>query len=338
MFFLSVIIPVYKVEKYLRNCIESVISQKLRNTEIILVDDGSPDSCPEICDEYSEKYSFVKVFHKQNGGLSSARNAGLEIATGEYVMFLDSDDWWNPEVNMQKVLEKVDRNPDVDMFLLTSLDYIEDDGYYKRKEHENLKKIDTSTVESYYRDLLVNGNLEVHAATKILKREFLNKHNLVFKEGIISEDNEWILRLLRYLKRVIIIDEPLYVYRAGRVGSITNSVKLKNVSDVLDIIKSSIYYYNLHKNASLKKYELCYCAYLWFSALGLSNQLNQQDRKKLKNAFKKTSFVCAYSNSPKTRLAYRVYKIFGLNITTVILGKYIALKGSKNINKRKVDN
>ncbi len=336
--FLSVIIPVYNVENYLRCCIESVIGQGLKNVEIILVDDGSPDSCPTICDEYSEKYSFIKVLHKKNGGLSSARNDGVKIATGEYIMFLDSDDWWNSEVNMQDVLKTVERNSDVEMFLLTSLDYIEGDGYYKRKEHENLKQIDASTIETYYRDLLANGNLEVHAATKILKRDFLNKHGLTFKEGIISEDNEWIIRLLRCLRKVMIIDEPIYIYRAGRIGSITNNVKSKNVSDVLDIIKASIAYYGLQKDHLLKKYELCYCAYLWFSALGLSNQLNKDERKKLKNTFKETSCVCSYSNSPKTRLAYLVFRVFGLSVTTVILGKYIMLKGKRNINKKKVNN
>ena len=336
--FLSVIIPVYKVENYLRNCIESVIEQELNNVEIILVDDGSPDSCPAICDRYSEKYPFIKVIHKQNGGLSSARNAGIKIATGKYIMFLDSDDWWNSEVNMQSILKEVEKHSDIEMFLLTSVDYIEGDGYYKRKEHENLKKINTNSIEAYYHDLLINGNLEVHAATKILKREFLCKNNLFFKDGIISEDNEWMIRLLRCLERVEIIDEPLYVYRAGRIGSITNTIKLKNVSDVLDIIMASFSYYCLHYEHPLKKYELCYCAYLWFSALGLSNQLSKQERKELKEKFKKTSCVCSYSNSPKTRLAYMVFQVCGLDTTTRILGKYIELKTKKNINKKRVDN
>lgn len=336
--FLSVIIPVYKVENYLKKCIESIIVQELSSFEIILVDDGSPDSCPEICDVYSENYPFIKVIHKKNGGLSSARNAGLKIATGKYVMFLDSDDWWSPAVNMQSILKKVEKYPDVEMFLLASVDYVEGDGYYKRKEHENFKKINTNSIETYYHDLLVNGNLEVHAATKILKREFLYKNNLFFKEGIISEDNEWMLRLLRFLKRVVIIDEPLYVYRAGRLGSITNTIELKNVSDVLDIVKMSILFYCLHSEHALKKYELCYCAYLWFSALGLSDQLSKQEREGLKEKFKKTSCVCSYSNSPKTKLAYIVFRVCGLDITTKILGKYIELKSAKNINKKRVDN
>ena len=90
---ISVIVPVYGVEAYLNQCIDSILAQTHKNLEIILVDDGSPDRCPTICDEYARKDSRVRVIHKKNGGLSDARNAGLEIATGEYIGFVDSDDW-----------------------------------------------------------------------------------------------------------------------------------------------------------------------------------------------------------------------------------------------------
>lgn len=95
---ISVIIPVYKVEKYLDRCIRSVVDQSYRNLEIILVDDGSPDQCGKICDEWAEKDKRIKVIHKENGGLSDARNAGLDIATGEYIGFVDSDDYIHPEM------------------------------------------------------------------------------------------------------------------------------------------------------------------------------------------------------------------------------------------------
>ncbi|MBO7253342.1 MAG: glycosyltransferase family 2 protein [Oscillospiraceae bacterium] len=94
---ISVIVPVYKVEEYLGRCVDSLLSQTYDNLQIILVDDGSPDNCGRICDSYAEKDSRIQVIHKSNGGLSSARNAGLEIATGEYIAFLDSDDWIEPE-------------------------------------------------------------------------------------------------------------------------------------------------------------------------------------------------------------------------------------------------
>ena len=89
----SVIVPIYKVEKYLNKCVDSIINQSYKNLEIILVDDGSPDKCGEICDKYAEKDSRVKVIHKENGGLSDARNAGIDIAKGDYLLFVDSDDW-----------------------------------------------------------------------------------------------------------------------------------------------------------------------------------------------------------------------------------------------------
>ena len=94
---ISVIIPVYNVEKYLDRCVSSVLGQTLTELEIILVDDGSPDNCPQMCDEYKLKESRIKVIHKENGGLSSARNAGMNVATGKYIFFLDSDDWLEPD-------------------------------------------------------------------------------------------------------------------------------------------------------------------------------------------------------------------------------------------------
>lgn len=90
---ISIVVPIYKVERYLEKCVDSIIDQDYRNLEIILVDDGSPDRCPQICDEYAQKDSRVKVIHKENGGLSDARNAGIKVATGEYIAFVDSDDY-----------------------------------------------------------------------------------------------------------------------------------------------------------------------------------------------------------------------------------------------------
>lgn len=333
---LSVIIPIYKVEKYLRQCVDSVINQKIKNLELILVDDGSPDQCPQICDEYAEKYDFIKVIHKPNGGLSSARNTGIQAAAGEYLIFMDSDDWWNPDVDVNAMLAKISQRPDVEMFLFSSLDYIEGAGYFKRTEHGRLDGIRVDTVEHYYEDLLNNGNLEVHAATKILKRSFLVDNNLFFKEGIVSEDSEWIVRVLRVLSSVCVLNEPLYIYRAGRAGSITSTVGLRNLKDMLGIIESSLDYYADARNSSERKnFELCYCAYLWFCALGLANGLPKQDYQELRPLLKATASVCAYSNSPKTRASYFVYRVFGLEVSRFSLGLYLKLKHKMNLNKKK---
>lgn len=332
--FLSVIIPVYNVELYLRQCIDSVIRQNIEDIEIILVDDGSPDKCPQICDEYAEQYDYITVIHKKNGGLSSARNAGLDAAKGEYIIFMDSDDWWNPDVSMNKMLVKVRENK-TDMFLFTSFDYIEGDGYYKRTEHKKLSRISTSTPKDYYQGLLDNGNLEVSACTKIIKKKFLQRNKLYFKEGLLSEDNEWMLRILRVLNKVEIIDRPLYICRMNRKNSITNSIKHKNILDLLKIIESSQNYYKKHEDEPYMKLELCYCSYLWFSALGLSFRLPPEERRDLKALFMNTRAVCTYSRSTKTRLSYAFYRIIGHTGMIIILGFYIKLKNRWNLSKCK---
>lgn len=335
--FISVIIPIYNVEKYLRQCVDSVLKQKLSDFEIILVDDGSPDSCPTICDQYAKEYENILVIHKENGGLSSARNAGIQAASGEYLVFMDSDDWWNPEVNVQEMLLNVQQNPDVEMFLFTSYDFVEGQGLYKRNEHYNLKNVRTDTVENYYQDLLNNGNLEVSACTKILKKSFLIDNDLYFCKGLLSEDNQWMLRLLRKLNAVKILDEPLYICRVSRPDSITHTIKKKNIEDLLKIVNESIQHYqNYDCIGKYKQMELCYTSYLWFSALGLSSRLNKEERKEVKTLFESTSVVCDYSNSKKTKLCNSVLQIMGFNLTTVILGAYINVKGRLTINKSKL--
>lgn len=337
--FVSVIIPVYNVEKYLQKCVDSVLNQKLNDIEIILVDDGSPDACPQICDRYAEKYSNIKVIHKENGGLSSARNVGIREAEGKYIIFMDSDDWWNADVNVQNILDYVKENDETDMFLFTSYDFIENVGLLKRNEHHNLKTIRTDKIENYYTDLLYNGNLEVSAATKIINKSFLINKELFFQEGILSEDNQWMIRMLREMRTVKIIDEPLYICRTDRKDSITHTIKKKNIIDLLDIVEQSIDYYKSNASQScIKELELCYASYLWFSALGLSATLNKAEKKDVKADFLRTSCVCDYSNSKKTKLCHVVLKTCGLDITTFILGMYIKMKGKYIINKTKISN
>ncbi len=336
--FVSIIIPVYKVENYLNQCVDSILDQRLESFEIILVDDGSPDGSGKICDEYAEKDARVKVIHKENGGLSSARNSGIDAAQGEYIIFLDSDDWWNPEVSVNDMLNRVKDSPDTDMFLFSSLDYVEGEGYFKRAEHERLGGICTDTVADYYRGLLANGNLEVSAATKVLKSSFIKKNGLYFKPGIKGEDNEWIIRVLRALKSVKILDNTfLYLCRLGRKGSITNSIKSDNITDLLGIVSDAIEYRRENRNSDgLMEYELCFCSYLWFSALGLTGRLSKRDKRVLFPVFRRTASVCKYSNSKKTKMAYRLYRMTGLRFCAFVLGKYISRKQKRNLNKSKV--
>lgn len=223
---ISVIVPVYKVEPYLERCIESILCQSYKDLEIILVDDGSPDKCGKICDEYAIKDRRVKVIHKKNGGLSSARNAGLEIATGDYVSFIDSDDWIDQ--GMYQTM--------IDVASGTSADIIES-GYrfYRPWKTENkiLETQDTGEVKVYNNIEALNtfyfGPQMFHGLTvmvwnKIYKRQLLNE--LQFAEGYINEDLEFTPRAFYYANKIAKIEKTFYNYNIHLGTSSTSGMKL----------------------------------------------------------------------------------------------------------------
>lgn len=213
---ISVIVPIYKVEKYLRKCIESILSQTYTNLEIILVDDGSPDKCGEICDEYEKRDSRIKVIHKKNGGLSDARNAGLDIMAGNYVAFVDSDDWIEPQM-YEHLLEKLHYfHADISIGGV-SCD-LDDNGI-----------INTEKIVSYDSAPFSEGNVEtMHrffttswaAWDKLYKADLFR--DIRYPVGEINEDEAIVLQLLSKCTRVCYTNEVFYHYmRRPSSGSIT---------------------------------------------------------------------------------------------------------------------
>ena len=211
----SVIVPVYKVEKYIEECIDSILAQTYPNLEIILVDDGSPDNCGVICDQYAEKYpDKVRVVHKINGGLSSARNAGLEEATGEYVSFIDSDDMILPEMYSEMVDAMERYSVDIVASDFRPWDKGHKVATYKGKSFTG--KSDTAL------SLALNWKVDRSAVTKLYKRSAIG--NLRFHEGLTNEDFPFICEL--YLKRlpIHVMDKGYYLYRYN-TGSISTLIK-----------------------------------------------------------------------------------------------------------------
>lgn len=204
---ISVIVPIYNVESYLNKCVESIVNQTYTNLEIILVDDGSPDNCPIMCDEWAKKDNRIKVIHKENGGLSSARNAGLDIAKGAFIAFVDSDDY--VEAHYIEILLKKLLQYNVDL-VCCSINNI----YENKMENFKLKPVDkdlvisgSSILPEFYRHyttaLMVAWN-------KLYKRELFD--NLRYTAGRIYEDGAIVLHLLSKCKQVAIIPDVLYNY------------------------------------------------------------------------------------------------------------------------------
>lgn len=217
---ISVIVPIYRVEDYLHRCIDSIINQTYTNLEIILVDDGSPDNCPMICDEYAEKDSRIRVVHKKNGGLSDARNAGLGIATGEYIAFVDSDDWVHKD--MYKVLHDTMKKNNADIVecgILSTYEYIDD------------KKIDNIRIQSYSKSdsigALITQEIRQTVWNKLYKREVIN--NILFDIGKLHEDEFWTYKILDRSNNLIRIDNKMYYYFQRENSIMSNSYSIKRL-------------------------------------------------------------------------------------------------------------
>ena len=265
---LSIIVPIYYIEQYLRKCVDSLLNQDLDNYEIILVDDGSPDECPQICDSYTEAYDNIRVIHRNNGGLSAARNSGIEVAQGEYLMFVDSDDYIEPNV-LGGLFAQIERdNLDVLRFDYRNVRIV--DAMHSEYEvfqpyknpHEVDKRQDVVDGVTYLnermgyrcyawqfilrRELIYKNNFEIgnHKSDNAnLKLETLNhksEDSVLFAEGIHFEDVDWLPRMMLKAKRVGCTQTLAYNY-FWREGSITltqgNKDKIrKNLDDRMAII------------------------------------------------------------------------------------------------------
>ena len=224
----SVVIPVFNVEAYLRDCLDSVLGQTYDDWQAICINDGSTDGSADILNEYAAHERRMKVITQPNGGLSAARNAGIKAAEGEYVLFLDSDDWLE-----ENALEILSMNlEDEDMLCFSGRRYFESERVYH--DADQLKAQTYLSGMDYYNEnaLLSRDFAFVCVVLRIYKREFLSRHNLRFKEGIFHEDNLFTPLACYYAEKVKVINECLYDYRV-RSNSITTTINVKRLRDLL---------------------------------------------------------------------------------------------------------
>lgn len=213
----SIIIPVYNSETTLRRCLESVINQSISDWELILVDDGSNDKSGEICDEYAEKNQRIKVFHKKNGGVSSARNIGLDNAKGKWIVFIDADDLVK-ESYLANLLEHSQKQVDL------VISYAEiHNGDNINKESYPSKLIDDTNFESMF----IENDMNWHTSpwSKLYKRSIIEEHHLRFCEGMhIGEDAVFLYSYMLYSNQIYISNDTDYCYFAYNEGSLTKRV------------------------------------------------------------------------------------------------------------------
>lgn len=244
---LSIIVPIYGVEPYLRKCVDSLLAQDLPSSEyeIILVDDESPDVCPQICDEYAAAHENIRVIHRENGGLSAARNSGIEIAQGDYLMFVDSDDYIEPNV-LGKLMAQVERenldvlryrlqyvNPQYEAYIPYKSDPFKDNDYSEEVTDGVTFLNERMSTACYAWVFLIKRNLIISDQNSAFSNQLKEKDNCLFTEGIYFEDTDWTPRMLVRAKRVASTNTVVYNY-LQREGSITKAVNRSKQQKVLD--------------------------------------------------------------------------------------------------------
>ena len=234
---ISIIVPVYKTESYLRKCLDSIINQTYENLEIILVDDGSPDNCGKICDEYAASDSRIKVFHQKNAGLSTARNAALKIASGEYVGFVDSDDWI--DADMFEILCRGAMEYKADI-AICGFYYVDGSGNKFREIRE--KQSSLYGREDALHHLIVDEKFTNHIWNKLYKKELFD--DVHFPQGRVFEDIATTYKLFEKADRIVFLNSSKYNYQQ-RDDSIVGAKTVRNEADrcfllyerLMDIIK-----------------------------------------------------------------------------------------------------
>lgn len=267
---ISVIIPVYNVSGYLKQCLDSVIAQTYRNLEIILVDDGSTDGSGEICDEYSRNDQRIKVIHKENGGLSDARNAALDIIKGEYIAFIDSDDYVSK--NYIEILYNTILEYSCNLAIGSYIKFVNDVKSAKSIKRKNRKsEYTTFTQQEVMLDMLYRRKCSMYAPGKLYKASLFDA--VRFPKGMLFEDVPTMWNVIKQVDKVVFVNDILYFYRQRKESIVHQRVSEKSFSrlDTINCIMNEV-----SDDGGL--YKAAVTMYL-FSLFDLYAQVESQDKK-----------------------------------------------------------
>ena len=317
---ISFIIPVYNAEKYLRECLDSVVCQ-LKGNELILVDDGSTDSSGEICDEYALAYDAVLVLHIENHGVAYARNLGVTRAGGEYIVFLDADDYINRDFSNR--FTEFDTDADV-VF------------YPVRKQFGEITFVPMG--EGLRRGCLANLSacavLEYLASCpkfpaspwgKLVRREFLNRHQIRFPMNIGHEDYDWTYSLLRYGKNYDFFEEGMYTYR--QVPSSRSSMQNpKNLQAHIELMERWI---QMEVTEEFRTHLNAYLAYQYAMACPFWGSLPSDQRKFYRGKMKQLRYLLCFGKSRKISLIRITMLLLGAENTACLLYRYVCLRNKR---------
>lgn len=331
---LSIIIPVYNVECYVETCINSILKCELNDCEVILVLGHSTDKSNEICYRFSSNYNNIKILVQQDTGLSDARNCGLEIAKGQYVTFIDSDDFVDTEcfdimLNMlRRAIEQ-----EIEVFV-SDYNMVTQDG----KLISNIRQI-KSTDESidnydYLKTFLNQKGCFWNVWRYIYNKEFLMKNNLSFKLYSLSEDIEYTVKVLMKAKQFMFLHNPYYQYRVGREQSLMNTSNFKRVFDTVTIIEESMQMIQESPEFPFYKPVLDHLSFEWILNLALIFEVPVEERKRAKEIFLSSKDVLKKSDGIFQRIICWSISLVGIMPVAFLL--YVLKKMKRGLKRIKI--
>lgn len=312
----SIILPIYNVEGYLKQCIESILNQTFQDYEIILVDDGSTDNSPFICDQFAKIDSRIKVLHRKNGGQADARNAGTKEAQGEYIVYIDSDDFVLTNDFLNKIALKTAKMPDIIMYKYQK--YFDFSGQLEDCRFSYKKAIEAKDYISQIGLLVEADAFYGMAWIKAIKRSVIATNNIEFDINLVCEDMDWNYNLITNSRSMELIDESFIAYRQ-REGSVTSTLKLKNLTDFIYTLEKWSTEIEHKENAELKEILYGTLAKYYSNLLVVYSRIRDKQKVAYKRQIMELAWLLNYSMNNRPRKIKKVYQIFGFDLTILIL-------------------
>lgn len=312
----SIIVPVYNVEKYLSQCIDSLLEQTFTSFEIILIDDGSTDKSPLICDEYAKKDNRIKIVHKENGGQSSARNVGTKLAEGEYIIYIDSDDFI---MDSQFLMKIASAESGQDIIFYKHSKYLDSKKEYLNCTYTYAKLNMDGTYWDILKEMVKQDVFFGMPWNKCIRREVVVRNNILFKEGLTGEDMDWIYYIILNSQSIFVLDEVYIAYRQHS-HSVTTSIGIKNMKDFLYILEK--WYAEIQKETysiEMKEVILASLAKYYSNFLIMYTRINEKEKHQHDNRIKDLAILLNYGFSRRPQMIKKIYSLAGFRITVKIL-------------------
>jgi len=315
----SVIVPVYNIEEYLKECVGSILAQREVPLELILVDDGSTDGSPAMCDAFAKEDVRVRVVHQKNGRAAAARNAGLRCAKGDYVLFVDGDDWIEPSVIL--TLHHSIQRRAVDLIFLEAVKAFPDGSQQSFADGYKKELIDGKQRGEVLNHIASLEKFPGSACTKLARMDMIRREQLYFLEGTTGEDVDWVARALLCAETFAYCSETYYFYRQNRPGSVTHRPGESNFVDLLRIVERwSDPYLTTRPGQELLN---DFMAYEFSVAMALYGGLPKEARKKYRLRMRELKWLLQDGRTKKIKLVNGVQTILGQELACRVLAWYV---------------